>query len=80
MKKHLTKKHDTEFVPVDVEPAVNDASPIVPTIVKLLLLQYDTADAYHFGDGDRAMRNAKFEFLYLWVMKHTKYRLAYADL
>ena len=31
----------------------------------LLLLLHVTCDAYQYGDGDRLMRNAKFEFLYL---------------
>jgi hypothetical protein len=78
LKKHLKIKHgqvmeedrDRDIVMNNTVP-----DPSVPTLIKLLFLQHDTCDAFKFGDGDRAMRNAKFEFLYLYALKHTKYRL-----
>ena len=77
MKKHLRLKHHVMIHSFADDIPIMDANadPTVPTLIKVLFLQFDTSNAYHFGDGDWAMRNAKFEFLYLWVMKHTKYRL-----
>lgn len=76
IKKHLKEKHD-EIAgdPIGVVQDPDDHDPVVPTLIKLLFLQKDTTDAYRHSDGDRAFRNAKVEFLYLYAQKHTKYRL-----
>ena len=75
--KHLQVVHNEDW---NTESKENNSKkklsdPFAPTLLKLLYLQYDTADAYRFGDGDRAMLNAKLEFLYLYAVKRTKYRL-----
>ena len=53
LEKHLRTKHNWPN-PID---RVQDTA-IVPTMMKLLFLQHDSANAYVYGDGDRAMRNA----------------------
>ena len=73
LQKHLASKHNEKSQNQQNSPNEND--PVIPTLIKLLFLQYDTSDAYRFGDGDRCVQNAKSEFLYLYGMKHTKYRL-----
>ena len=41
----------------------------------IILVLRDTYDAYKYGDGDRLMRNAKFELLLAHSQGHYKYRL-----
>lgn len=40
--------------------------------MKNALLLRDTYDAFSIYDGERIVRNAKFEFLCAYVRKHTK--------
>ena len=43
--------------------------------MKCGLLLRDIIEAFKFGDGDRIVRNSKFEMLCADVGKHYKYRL-----
>ena len=74
LESHFKSAH---VIPAQSIPNVDNSvtDPVVPTLIKLLYLIYDTTDAYKYGDGDRCMRNAKTEFLYMFSEKHTKYRL-----
>lgn len=45
------------------------------SFMKNALLLRDTYDAFSMCDGERIVRNAKFEFLCADVRKHTKYKL-----
>ena len=75
LKRHLKREHNWT---VDVScPTLSkgSAKTVCGSFVKHALLARDTSDAYAMGDGNRAFRNAKFEFLYANSLGHTKYRL-----
>ena len=75
LRKHLKDVHHAELPADAVTPPTDEPDPVIPSLIKLLFLQHDTHHAYAYGDGDRLMRNAKFEFLYQFPSSHIKYRL-----
>ncbi|XP_062578146.1 uncharacterized protein LOC134240049 [Saccostrea cucullata] len=69
---HLKKKHQFQFHECTT-PKTSDS--VVSSFLKLALLLHDTCDAYRIGDGERCLRNSKFEYLYAGALGHTKYKL-----
>ena len=50
------------------------------SFMKCALILRDTNDAYKLGDGDRILRNSKFEMLCADVGKHTNINYGYLGL
>lgn len=76
-KRHLIKEHNWIFdVPKqDQSQSKTDLIALYkPSFMKMLLLR-DTYNAFRMGDGDRILRNSKFEMLCASVRGHTKYKL-----
>lgn len=82
LKRHLVNIHNWVFR--DNEDPTPDSSCESKTdkvanyrasFMKNALLLRDTYDAFSMCDGERIVRNAKFEFLCADVRKHTKYKL-----
>lgn len=75
-KKHLAKEHNWQFTEENFEESKQDRIAIYrSSFMKCALILRDTNDAYKLGDGDRILRNSKFEMLCADVGKHTKYKL-----
>ena len=75
-KKHLEKEHDWEFTAETSEESKPDHIALYrSSFMKCALILRDTNDAYRMGDGDRILRNSKFEMLCADVGKHSKYKL-----
>ncbi|XP_061187058.1 uncharacterized protein LOC133195217 [Saccostrea echinata] len=72
LKKHLLKKHNWIFHEIT---ELSDPDQPLTSFLRMSLLYRDTCDAYKMGDGDRIMRNAKFEWLYASALSHSKYKL-----
>ena len=79
LKQHLIKTHQWTFAANTQdkpEPEQLDHIAIYrSSFMKCALLLRDTKDAYKLADGDRILRNAKFEMLCADVGGHIKYRL-----
>lgn len=56
------------------QPQPGSAKQVAAAFVRQALLARDTWDAYRYADGDRGMRNAKFEFLYTDPVGHKNYK------
>nr|XP_034322383.1 uncharacterized protein LOC117688429 [Crassostrea gigas] len=80
-KRHLEKEHEWDFALNQdttnsaIHSKVDHVAVWRASFMKLSVLLRDTEDAYHYGDGDRIFRNAKFEMLCADAAHHTKYRL-----
>ena len=81
-KRHLTKEHNWVFdVPTRQSPKseskdkTDRIASYRASFMKNALLLRDTYNAYRMGDGDRILRNSKFEMLSAAVRRHTKYKL-----
>lgn len=80
-KRHLEKEHEWDFALNQdttnsaMHSKVDHVAVWRVSFMKHSFLLRDTEDAYHYGDGDRIFRNAKFEMLCADAAHHTKYRL-----
>ena len=88
LRKHLTNTHNInldgdELGQLDMETQPTEAGgrdsiplrDVLASFCRMCYLYRDTQDAYKMADGDRIFTNAKFEMLYAFSVKHTKYRL-----
>ncbi|XP_065928085.1 uncharacterized protein [Magallana gigas] len=69
---HLKKKHQWQF---HESTLTKRSDSVVSSFIRMALLLVDTCDAYRMGDGERCLRNAKFEWMYAGALGHTKYKL-----
>ncbi|XP_062599089.1 uncharacterized protein LOC134260557 [Saccostrea cucullata] len=82
-KRHLVSTHNWLFREDDdptpdsstSESKTDSVANYRASFMKNALLLRDTYDAYSMCDGERVVRNAKFEFLCADVRKHNKYKL-----
>ncbi len=76
LKRHLRSVHNwVTDIPHPQESSRKATAQVIKgSFVKQALIARDTWDAYKMGDGDRAIRNAKFEMLYASAAGHWKYR------
>ena len=82
LKRHLKNKHN---ITVNINPPMHSQSlpsakydgiyNVASAFMKVGLLFRDTDDAFRMGDGNRLLRNAKFELLHFHQGHHIKYRL-----
>lgn len=72
LKKHLVKRHNWNF---HETTKLTDPDKQIASFLRMSLLYRDTCDAYKMGDGDRIMRNAKFEWVYDSALSHSKYKI-----
>lgn len=72
LKKHLVKRHNWNF---HETTKLTDPDKPIASFLRMSLLYRDTCDAYKMGDGDRIMRNAKFEWVYDSALSHSKYKI-----
>ncbi len=82
LKHHLREKHNWTIPELGRHSRQGKAShqagssrDVRGAFMRAAMLMRSTYKAYKTGDGDRIFRNAKFEFLYAFALKHTKYRL-----
>lgn len=77
LQRHLRKEHDWVFM----EEVTNSSSKkdhialYRASFMKYFLLLRDTNDAYKMGDGERILRNSKFQMLLSRIGNHVKYQL-----
>lgn len=69
---HLKKKHQWQF---HESTLTKRSDSVVSSFIRMALLLVDSCDAYRMGDGERCLRNAKFEWMYAGALGHTKYKL-----
>lgn len=75
-KKHLVKEHNWDFSIEEAEDSKPDHIAVYrSSFMKCALILRDTSHVYKFSDGDRILRNAKFELICVEVGKHPKYKL-----
>lgn len=77
-KRHLIKKHNWIFDVPEQEQSQSKTDLIAlyrASFMKNALLLRDTYNAFRMGDGDRILRNSKFEMLCASVRGQTKYKM-----
>lgn len=77
-KRHLIKKHNWIFDVPEQEQSQSKTDLIAlyrASFTKNALLLRDTYNAFRMGDGDRILRNSKFEMLCASVRGQTKYKM-----
>lgn len=77
-KRHLIKEHNWIFDVPEQDQSQSKTDLIAlyrASFMKNALMLRDTYNAFRMGDGDRILRNSKFEMLCASVRGHTKYKL-----
>ena len=76
LRKHLVNEHNWEFGGENIDESKPDHIALYrSSFMKCALILRDTNDAFKMGDGNRILRNSKFEMLCADVGKHSKYKL-----
>lgn len=77
-KRHLIEEHNW-IIDVLMQDQLQSKTDLIAlyraSFMKKALLLRDTYNAFRMGDGDRILRNSKFEMLCDSVRGHTKYKL-----
>lgn len=77
-KRHLIKEHNWIFDVPEQDQSQSKTDLIAlyrASFMKNALMLRDTYNAFRMGDGDRILRNSKFEMVSASVRGHTKYKL-----
>lgn len=69
LKKYLVKRHNWNFLETT---ELTDHDKPIASCFRISLLYRDTCDVYEMVDGDRIIRNAKFEWVYESALSHSK--------